>query len=198
VSAQRLIVGLGNPGAGYTMTRHNAGYLVLDQIAHDLNMRFREGKYVNGYLASASAEGMKITLLKPLTYMNSSGEAVKRCLEEIGASVSDMLVIVDDVYIPFGSLRLREQGSSGGHKGLESIKEHLQTQEYVRLKFGVGNEALTESELADFVLGPFTDAEQKLLPKLQKCSAEIAIAWAARGIGAARQELSKQIALLKT
>lgn len=193
MSIRRLIVGLGNPGSGYAMTRHNAGYLAVDQIAEDLNVSFREGKYVNGYMAKASVDGVALTLLKPQTYMNSSGEAVKRCLEEIGASTADMLVIADDVYLPFGSLRLREQGSSGGHNGLRSIEEHMLTQEYNRLKVGVGNDALKERELADFVLARFTEAEQKELLNLRKCSANIAIAWAARGMEAARQELSKQL-----
>lgn len=190
MSAKRkLIVGLGNPGSGYTMTRHNVGFLVLDELASLLNAEFHTAKYVNGQMAKVRTENEEIVLLKPLTFMNSSGEAARRCMEELAISAADIFVIVDDVYLSFRSLRLRDQGSSGGHNGLKSIEAHLNTQSYCRLKIGVGNEALAEAELADFVLAPFTAEEKKVLPSLQKICAEVSVAWALGGTLAARQKL---------
>lgn len=147
-----LIVGLGNPGAQYTATRHNVGFEVVDRLAarHEIAVRRRTLKSV---LGDGIIEGEKVILARPMTYMNLSGEAVGAIAHMYKIAPSDIIVVVDDVALPLGRLRLRLKGSAGGHHGLESVEAHLGTREYPRIRVGVG--APIGSDMIDHVLGKF-------------------------------------------
>lgn len=146
-----LVVGLGNIGAEYTHTRHNAGFMVLDAWVKDSpDAFFESARY--GSTAVTSYKGRKIYLLKPSTYMNLSGNAVRYWVEKLKIPVSNVVVISDDLNIPFGMLRMRLKGSDGGHNGLKSIAECLGTQDYARIRIGIGSD-FHRGEQIDFVLG---------------------------------------------
>jgi PTH1 family peptidyl-tRNA hydrolase len=158
-----LIVGLGNPGAKYDDTRHNIGFRVLKALAAKYSITFRPSLIrAKGSLGKGTIREKMTHLLMPLTYMNESGASVQKCMKYYKIPTSQMLVVTDDVAIPFGTLRLREKGSCGGHNGLRSIESHLGTTEYNRLRFGVGDRE--KGDLADYVLGNFSREEQVELP----------------------------------
>ncbi len=154
-----LIVGLGNPGRKYQKTRHNLGFRVMDHLAAERSRRFKPGK--GDYLLCEICEqGRRIRLLKPLTYMNASGEAVAEALGRLGHDVEDLLVVCDDANLPLGKIRIREKGSDGGHKGLKSIIYHLESADFARLRMGVG-QAPEGMELEEFVLAKFDRNEKE-------------------------------------
>jgi PTH1 family peptidyl-tRNA hydrolase len=157
---QYLIVGLGNIGVEYAGTRHNIGFEVLDAFAKASNIFFATDRYAD--VASLSLKGRKITLIKPSTYMNLSGKAVRYWLDKTGAPVSNLLVIVDELALPLATLRIKLKGSDGGHNGLKSIQHLLQTQDYPRLRFGIGND-YPKGQQARYVLSQWTDEEFKQL-----------------------------------
>lgn len=160
-----LIAGLGNIGPQYELTRHNIGFLVLDRLA-DLHKAppFTLGRY--GFVTSFSVKGKKVTLLKPNTYMNLSGKAVRYWLQEQKLTPNNLLVVTDDIALPFGKIRLKPKGSSGGHNGLENINLLLETTEYARLRWGVDNK-FAKGRQADYVLSPFNKEEMnELLAKI--------------------------------
>lgn len=159
-----MVVGLGNPGSRYVGTRHNVGFVVVDLMAEALGWPFKEDKKLSAAIARGKVGEQSLYLVKPLTYMNLSGQAVGLCLNYFKLSPSDLLVVCDDVAIPLGEMRLRVQGSAGGHNGLKDIERHLGTQEYARLRLGVGDRS--HGELADHVLGRFTSEERPLLTPL--------------------------------
>lgn len=169
----KLIVGLGNPGSKYELTRHNIGFIILDFFAESLNISFKAGK--GDWLeAKGRIEEEDVYLLKPLTYMNNSGIAILDFMEKTGAEIKDVLVIVDDFQIPLGMIRVRKDGSDGGHNGLSSIIYHLNSDEFPRMRIGIGrNEALKKNDFIDFVLGNFDREEieiiKKLIPEYLKC-----------------------------
>ena len=154
-----LIVGLGNPGREYAETRHNIGYMVLDAFAKASNIVFDDRRY--GYVAETSLKGRKLYLLKPTTYMNLSGNAVRYWLNKENIDESRMLVVVDDISLPLGALRLKANGSAGTHNGLGHIQQ-LIGQQYARLRVGIGNDFPRGSQV-DYVLGCFSDEERKIL-----------------------------------
>lgn len=155
-----LIVGLGNPGAEYEGTRHNAGFMALDLFAARRGVTFRVDRL--GAVAEASFRGKQLILLKPSTYMNNSGRAVAYWLTQGKIPVEQLLVMVDDLALPLGSLRLRLQGSDGGHNGLKDIAAQVGTQQYARLRLGIGHE-FARGKQVDFVLDPFSAEERPLL-----------------------------------
>lgn len=157
-----LFVGLGNPGAKYKMTRHNMGYLVIKSLAHRLGWSWKEDRRFNAYAAKGVIENHTIHLLLPLTYMNLSGNSVRRYVDYYKISATQLLVITDDTALPFGQLRLRNIGSAGGHNGLKSIEACLGTSHYKRLRMGIGHPG--EQMLANYVLEDFSCAEQQELP----------------------------------
>jgi PTH1 family peptidyl-tRNA hydrolase len=187
-----LIVGLGNPGKEYELTRHNAGFMVVKDLAKGLNATFRPAlSTVKGSLAKGEFEGNQLLLLLPLTYMNESGNAARRAMEYYDIPLENVLVVCDDIALPLGTLRLREKGSAGGHNGLKSIEAHLSTQEYKRLRFGVGQPQ--ESGLRDFVLERFSKEEQEKLPTpIERATAAIKI-WIKDGIEAAMRAANEQL-----
>jgi len=160
-----LIVGLGNIGVEYVNTRHNMGFMVLDAWAQASNILFDSGRY--GYTATISFKGRKFTLLKPSTYMNLSGKAVRYWMNELKIPLENLLVISDDLNIPFGTVRLRKNGSAGGHNGLTNINELLGTQDYARIRLGIGND-FGRGQQVNYVLGELSDEERELMPELCK------------------------------
>lgn len=165
-----LIVGLGNIGAEYHETRHNIGFMVLDALAKASNIVFKDGRY--GATATLSLKGKQLILLKPSTYMNLSGNAVRYWMQQEKIPLENVLIVVDDLALPFGSLRLKGKGSDAGHNGLKHIAATLGTQNYARLRFGIGNEFPKGGQI-DYVLGKFNDDDMKLMPERLETAVEI-------------------------
>ncbi len=160
-----LIVGLGNVGDEYDKTRHNAGFMVLDAFAKASNIVFEDKRY--GFVAETSVKGRKLILLKPSTFMNLSGNAVRYWLNKENIDVNRMLVIVDDIALPLGTLRLKPSGSNAGHNGLGNIQSVLGTEQYCRLRVGIGND-FPRGMQVQWVLGKFDDEDMKVLePKIE-------------------------------
>ncbi|MBE6232541.1 MAG: aminoacyl-tRNA hydrolase [Bacteroidales bacterium] len=173
-----LIVGLGNIGVEYVNTRHNMGFMVLDAWAQASNISFKSGRY--GSTAEVSFKGRKFTLLKPSTYMNLSGKAVRYWMNELNIPVENLLVISDDLNIPFGTLRLRKNGSAGGHNGLTNINELIGTQDYARIRVGIGN-GFGRGHQIDYVLGNLSEEELKEMDGISKRVIDGIKAWATIG-----------------
>lgn len=157
----KLIVGLGNPGMQYAATRHNIGFEVIDSIAETYNISVTKNKY-KALIGEGNIAGEKVILMKPQTYMNLSGEAVKACMDFHKISNEDLVVIYDDISLEVGQLRLRQTGSAGGHNGIKNIIAHLGTQAFPRIKFGVG-EKPAGWDLANYVLGRFSEEDMKVI-----------------------------------
>ena len=173
-----LIVGLGNIGREYENTRHNIGFTVLDAFAKASNTIFSDKRY--GYVAEVSMRGHKLILLKPSTYMNLSGKAVRYWMNELKIQPENLMVISDDLNIPFGTLRLRKNGSAGGHNGLTNINELIGTQEYARIRVGIGNE-FGRGQQVDYVLGALSKEEMEEMPDVCKRVIDGVKAWATIG-----------------
>ena len=156
-----LIVGLGNIGEEYRNTRHNIGFKVLDALAEASNISFSTERY--GDVARMRLKNKQLVLLKPSTYMNLSGNAVRYWKEKEGLDTNHILVVVDDLALPFGAIRLKPSGSDAGHNGLKNIAEMLGTQSYPRLRFGIGND-FPRGRQIDYVLGSFTLDQRQQLP----------------------------------
>lgn len=163
-SQKALIVGLGNPGKKYDSTRHNLGQMVLSAFAAKHSLAFKKERDLKGEIAKGNWKGGKVFLLFPTTYMNLSGQAVKKTMSFYKIPTDEVLILSDDVALPFGTLRFRKKGSAGGHNGLKSIEESLGTQEYQRLKLGIGEPSV--GYLEDYVLMPFTKEEQEKIPEI--------------------------------
>lgn len=157
-----LITGLGNPGYKYENTRHNIGFLTLDALAKASNVSFETAKL--GDLTKIKFKGRTLILLKPNTYMNLSGKAVQYWLTKEKIPLENLLVITDDLALPYGSVRMRTKGSDGGHNGLKDIQLKLNTSKYPRIRFGVGSE-FQKGRQVDYVLGDWSDSERELLPE---------------------------------
>lgn len=164
-----LVVGLGNPGEKYAKTRHNIGFEVLDEFAHEREAKFETVKL--GDLATAKWKGRTILLLKPSTFMNLSGKAVNYYLQKEKIPIERLLVITDDIALTFGKLRMKGKGSDGGHNGLKHIQESLNTQKYARLRFGVGSE-FNKGQQVDYVLGEWSNEEREKLKERIKTATE--------------------------
>lgn len=160
-----LIVGLGNVGDEYDMTRHNTGFMVLDAFAKASNIVFDDRRY--GFVAETSIKGRKLILLKPSTFMNLSGNAVRYWMNKENIDIERLLVIVDDLSLPLGTLRLKPSGSNGGHNGLGNIQSVLGTDRYSRLRVGIGNDFPRGMQI-EWVLGRYDEEELKVLePKIE-------------------------------
>ncbi len=158
-----LIVGLGNIGPDYVGTRHNAGFMVVDVLAERAGATWKSCRY--GDMATVKIKNCELLLLKPSTFMNLSGVAVRYWMNQEKLSLENLLVVVDDLALPFGSMRLKQRGSDGGHNGLKNIASELGNTNYARLRIGVGNE-FTKGHQIDYVLGTFTPDERKELPAI--------------------------------
>jgi PTH1 family peptidyl-tRNA hydrolase len=178
----RLIVGLGNPGREYAHTRHNAGFMVLDQLAERWKARWsREKKFV-ARVAKADRNSERLILCEPETFMNASGEAVGALATFYRVPVDRLLVVVDDADLPLGEIRLRARGSSGGHHGLESIEQHLATREFARLRIGIGRGQTTVRQITGHVLAEFNRAERDLMDKVVTRACDQVECWTQDGI----------------
>jgi len=185
-----VIVGLGNPGLSYKQTRHNIGFMVLDLLTRRHHLKFEKDK--GPYrTVSFSLKNQKVLLLKPYTFMNLSGQAVQAVVTKKRIyDLSTLLVICDDINLPFGSLRLRGSGSAGGQKGLVSIISSLGTDEFARLRLGIGSNF---SDAADYVLSPFSGPERKELPDLLGQAAEAVESFVLEGLNSTMSRYNKNI-----
>ena len=174
-----LIVGLGNIGDEYRDTRHNIGFMVLDALAKASNIVFKDGRY--GATATLSLKGRQLLLLKPSTYMNLSGNAVRYWMQQEKIPLENVLIVVDDLALPFGSLRLKGKGSDAGHNGLKHIAATLGTQNYARLRFGIGNDFPKGAQI-DFVLGAFGEEDRQRLPERLEMAGEIVKSFCLAGL----------------
>lgn len=175
-----LIVGLGNIGDEYRGTRHNIGFRILDAFAEASNISFTTERY--GDVAHMRLKNKQLTLLKPSTYMNLSGNAVRYWKEKEGIDVDHILILVDDIALPFGAIRIKSGGSDAGHNGLKNIAQMLGTQAYPRLRFGVGNDFPRGCQI-DYVLGQFTLDQRQQLPARIDVTCEAIKAFCLSGIG---------------
>jgi PTH1 family peptidyl-tRNA hydrolase len=174
-----LIAGLGNIGREYEHTRHNAGFMILDALAKASNVVFTDKRY--GAVAEMRLKNRQLVLLKPSTYMNLSGNAIRYWLQQEHIPLENLLVVVDDLALPFGALRLKPKGSDAGHNGLKHIQETLGTQEYSRLRFGIGNEFQPGRQI-DYVLNVFTEEERQQLSERTALAAEMVRSFCLSGI----------------
>ena len=176
-----LIVGLGNPGKDYERTRHNAGFRCLDLLAENLGCKVDKLKF-QGLYAQTTYNGRKLFLLKPQTYMNLSGRSVLQLSAYFNIPPQRIIVLFDDISLPPGRLRIRADGSAGGHNGIKSIIQEVGSQEFPRVKIGVGRKAHPEQDLADHVLSGFSAQEEKALAVSLKNAADAALAIIDRGV----------------
>lgn len=184
-----LIVGLGNIGEEYRNTRHNIGFNVLDALAKASNLIFADGRY--GATATLSLKGRKLILLKPSTYMNLSGNAVRYYMQKENIPLENLLVVVDDLALPFGTLRLKGKGSDGGHNGLKHIAATLGTEAYARLRFGIGNDFPKGGQI-DFVLGHFSEADLSIMDEKLQAAGEIIKSFCLAGINLTMNQFNKK------
>lgn len=159
----KLIIGLGNPGNEYKNTRHNIGFMVVDSFADKHNVVFKTENKFKSDVAIFNYKGEKVILVKPLTYMNLSGEAVRPILDFYKIKIDDMIIICDDLDSNPGRIRLRQNGSSGGHNGLKSIIQHINTEQFKRIKIGIGRDKLID--VASYVLGNIKDSDKEVTEK---------------------------------
>jgi len=158
----KFIVGLGNPGREYEMTRHNIGFLVLDELAARTSLSFRKSWWYSAEIAKGSIGGEKVWLVKPQTFMNRSGMAVRAILRKMKGASADLLLVFDDTALEWGRLRVRAQGSAGGHNGVQSVLNTLGDDAFGRIRVGIGLKP-DKVSLSDYVLGPFSAAERQKL-----------------------------------
>lgn len=166
----KVLVGLGNPGRQYEETRHNIGFMVIDELADRWNIPLSQSKF-KGIFGQGVVNGEKVLLVKPLTYMNLSGETVRPLLDFYKLDIEDLVVIYDDLDLPVGKLRLRQKGSAGGHNGIKSLIQHLQTQNFNRIRMGIDRPTNGQS-ISDYVLGRFSEEERPDIDSTVKKAAE--------------------------
>jgi PTH1 family peptidyl-tRNA hydrolase len=180
-----LMVGLGNPGREYARTRHNVGFMAVERLAAVHGAAWSDAARFHARLARFEREGRRLWLCQPRTFMNLSGETVGAVAAFYRLTPDRVLIVLDDADLPLGRVRLRPNGSSGGHHGLESIEAHLGTREYPRLRIGIGRAEPAARDLAGWVLSPFESGEQVLLEKVLDRVARQVECWWADGIGPA-------------
>lgn len=184
----KLIVGLGNPGAEYQNTRHNLGFITIDYLADQLGAQFGKSKFF-GLLAEARHQGEKLLLLKPQTFMNRSGQAVRAIVDFYKIPHEDILILFDDMDLPCGQLRLRQRGSAGGHNGIKDIIAQLGNDNQLsRCKIGINHPLYGDT--VNYVLGSFSEEEKQLLRPAVQEAAAAALCWVERGITAAMNEFN--------
>ena len=184
-----MIVGLGNIGDEYRDTRHNIGFNVLDAFAKASNIVFKDGRY--GATADLSLKGRQLVLLKPSTYMNLSGNAVRYWMQQEKVPLENVLIVVDDLALPFGALRLKPKGSDAGHNGLKHIAATLGTENYARLRFGIGNNFPKGAQI-DYVLGHFSEEEKQQMGERIDTACEIIKSFCLAGIAITMNQFNKK------
>jgi peptidyl-tRNA hydrolase, PTH1 family len=189
---QSIVVGLGNPGTEYEATRHNVGFKVVDELAQRFRLRMKvgHGEYVD---ASRRITGTDLVLVKPLTYMNNSGTAVGEVLERYSARLEELIVVADDFALPLGTIRVRAQGSDGGHNGLSSIIYVLNSKEFARIRCGIRRDLMPPKErLAEFVLSPFEPEERVVVDAMVTRAADAVMEFASSGIARTMNRFNTQ------
>ncbi|MEX0648648.1 MAG: aminoacyl-tRNA hydrolase [Balneolaceae bacterium] len=183
-----LIVGLGNPGVEYKGTRHNIGFELIDRLAGLLSISMEPG---NGLyqIGAGSFKGQKVTLIKPTTFMNRSGKAITKALAETGEPIDNCLVCYDDINLDVGKIRLRPSGSAGGHNGIADIIEKLNTDQFPRLRIGVGND-FKKGRQADYVLSPFTQEQREEIKHVLETASDAIVTFLRGGINLAMNEFN--------
>lgn len=184
-----LIVGLGNIGPEYHETRHNIGFMTVDALAEANNLTFKDGRY--GFTTTLSVKGRQLILLKPSTFMNLSGNAVRYWMQKENIPLENTLIVVDDLSLELGSLRLKGKGSDAGHNGLKHIAATLGTQNYARLRFGIGND-FPKGGQVDFVLGHFSQEEKTYLKERIELAGEIIKSFCLAGIDITMNQFNKK------
>lgn len=184
-----LIVGLGNIGSEYEGTRHNIGFRVLDALAKASNLVFEDKRY--GAVTTLSIKGQQLVLLKPSTYMNLSGNAVRYWMNKENIPVERLLIVVDDLALPFGALRMKPGGSDAGHNGLKNIASVLGTQNYARLRFGIGSDFPRGGQV-DYVLGQFTEENLKTMDERVAMAIEMIKSFCLAGIQITMNQFNKK------
>lgn len=192
-----LIVGLGNPGREYAKTRHNVGFMVAERLAKRWRTEWKAQKKFQSRVAQADQDGRRCLLAEPQTYMNLSGEAVSALMNFYRVAHERLLVVMDDADLPFGEIRMRAEGSSGGHHGLESIEAHLGTRQYARLRIGIGRDPNAVREISGYVLGPFRAADAELLEKVLTRACDQVECWLDEGISKAMSRYNGRIEEVK-
>ncbi len=191
MSEAKLIVGLGNPGQDYEYTRHNLGFLVLTQLAHQHGFKFKKSSLTDALEAKGKILDQDVVLLLPLTYVNQSGIAVNQVVSKKEIPLKDALVVCDDLNIGFGEIRLRSSGNDGGHNGLKSIITHLKTNDFPRLRLGIGA-PFQKEETRDFVLAQFTQKEKKAINAFIEEASQCCVIWLSEGINKAMSQFNKR------
>jgi peptidyl-tRNA hydrolase, PTH1 family len=184
-----LIVGLGNPGAEYAQTRHNAGFLLVEKLAAQWKADWTNERKLKARMAKSDRQGKRVLLCEPQTFMNLSGETVGEVTGFYQLPLPQLIVAVDDADLPFGEIRLRPGGSSGGHHGLESIEQHLGSREFARLRIGIGRKDGAR-QITNYVLGKFEPAEKELLEKILERAANQVECWLAAGLQKAMSQFN--------
>jgi peptidyl-tRNA hydrolase, PTH1 family len=190
VDSAFLIVGLGNPGGEYAQTRHNAGFMVLEQFAEWRRASWKMEERFQARLARAEFRGKRLVLCQPQTYMNLSGIAVQAVSSFYKVPVGQVIVVVDDADLPLGTVRMRPSGSAGGHHGLESIEQHLGTRQYARIRIGIGRGADGARQIKDYVLSRFSKSELALLKAILDRACSQIECWLTEGAGKAMNEFN--------
>ena len=200
------IIGLGNPGPKYATTRHNVGFMIVDAIAARTRLRLSEagvgqtrlsklrawfGRNALAVAGKGSYGGRAFALLKPLTYMNRSGEVVAHYVRALQLDLQDILIIFDDISLPVGTIRLRKKGGAGGHNGLQDIIDHLHTSDFARLRVGIGND-FARGQQVDYVLSPFSEAEQPLVEEAITQATDAALTFLREGINIAMNRYNRR------
>ena len=189
MESMHLIVGLGNPGAEYAQTRHNAGFMLVERLAGQWRADWTNERKFQARVARSERQGKRVLLCEPQTFMNLSGETVGELMNFYRLPLGQLLVAVDDADLPFGEIRLRPGGSSGGHHGLESIEQHLGSREFARLRIGIGRKDGAR-QITNYVLGRFEAADSGLLEKILERAANQVECWLAAGLQKAMSQFN--------
>jgi len=190
----KLIVGLGNPGRGYANNRHNLGFMCLNHFARTQGIRF-DKKQGQARIGSGEVAGSKVILAKPQTYMNRSGQSVSRLVKKFNINPDDLIIIHDDLDLPLGTIRIRRSGGSGGHKGIDSIISYLESQDFPRLRIGIGRPTtplveISENDIIAFVLSDFTPEEKQVITQVIPRASEAILCLLTEGLAAAMNKFN--------
>ena len=190
----KLIVGLGNPGRGYANNRHNLGFMCLNHFARTQGIRF-DKKQGQARIGSGEVAGSKVILAKPQTYMNRSGQSVSRLIRKFDINPDDLIIIHDDLDLPLGTIRIRRSGGSGGHKGINSIISYLESQDFPRLRIGIGRPAtslaeISENDIIAYVLSDFTPEEKQVITQVIPRASEAILCLLTEGLTAAMNKFN--------
>lgn len=189
MSETKLIVGLGNPGKSYSSTRHNFGFMVADLLAQQWGVKFKPSSFTKAVIAEHALNEQKVCLLKPLTFMNHSGMALKHVMEAENLSFDNILVVCDDLNLPMGRLKIRPKGSDGGNNGLKSIIYHLESEDFPRLRLGIGHPGHKEG-VTDYVLQRFSKDEQPVVADILEQAGKCCIGWINEGMAKTMEQFN--------